>query len=102
MRPTAWLLSGRMTETIMPPNVLDKLLPEYVSPLVAYLCSEGLEDSAQIYAVGGGYVSRVAVVEGEGVFIKPDAGLTPEAVAGKWASNGVPAAIDVEAGSRAS
>jgi 3-hydroxyacyl-CoA dehydrogenase/3a,7a,12a-trihydroxy-5b-cholest-24-enoyl-CoA hydratase len=78
------IAKSRMTETIMPPNVLEKLLPEYVSPLVAYLCSEGLEDSAQIYAVGGGYVSRVAVVEGEGVFIKPDAGLTPEAVAGKW------------------
>ena len=78
------IAKSRMTETIMPPNVLEKLLPEYVSPLVAYLCSDKLEDSAQIYAVGGGYVSRVAVVEGEGVFIKPDAGLTPEAVAEKW------------------
>jgi hypothetical protein len=73
-----------MTETIMPPNVLEKLLPEYVSPLVAVLCGEKLEDSAQIYAVGGGYVSRVAVVEGEGAFIKPDGGLSPEAVIEKW------------------
>jgi hypothetical protein len=46
----------------MPPNVLEKLLPEYVSPLVAVLRSEKLEDTAQIYAVGGGYVSRVAAL----------------------------------------
>lgn len=78
------IAKSRMTETIMPPNVLEKLLPEYVSPLVAYLSSDKCEDTAQVYAVGGGYFSRVAVVEGEGVFIKPDAALTPEAVAGKW------------------
>ena len=63
------IAKSRMTETIMPPNVLEKLLPEYVSPLVAYLCSEGLAETAQVYAVGGGYFSRVAVVEGEGVGI---------------------------------
>jgi hypothetical protein len=64
--------------------VLEKLLPEYVSPLVAYLCSEKLEETGQVYAVGGGYVSRVAVVEAEGVGIPVDK-VTPEAVAEQWA-----------------
>jgi NAD(P)-dependent dehydrogenase (short-subunit alcohol dehydrogenase family) len=77
------IAKSRMTETIMPPNILEKLLPEFVSPLVAYLASEQLEDNAQIYAVGGGYISRVAIVEAEGVYIKPDA-LTVEAVAEQW------------------
>ncbi len=75
---------SRMTETIMPPAVLDKLLPEYVSPLVAYLCSEGVEETAQTYAVGGGYVARVAVVEGAGVTLDASKGFGPEDVAGKW------------------
>jgi NAD(P)-dependent dehydrogenase (short-subunit alcohol dehydrogenase family) len=75
---------SRMTETIMPPAMLDKLLPEYVSPLVAYLSSDGLAETAQIYAVGGGYVSRVAVVEGAGVTLDIKQGMSPEAVAAKW------------------
>lgn len=77
------IAKSRMTETIMPPNVLEKLLPEYVSPLVAYLCSEGLSDTAQVYAVGGGYFSRVAVVEAEGVGI-PTEKITVEAIAEQW------------------
>jgi hypothetical protein len=51
--------------------------------LVAYLASEGLEDTAQVYAVGGGYFSRVAVVEAEGVGIATDK-VSPEAVAEQW------------------
>jgi 3-hydroxyacyl-CoA dehydrogenase/3a,7a,12a-trihydroxy-5b-cholest-24-enoyl-CoA hydratase len=77
------IAKSRMTETVMPPNILEKLLPEFVSPLVAYLASEDCQDSAQVYAVGGGYVSRVAVVEGEGVYIKPE-GLNIEAIAERW------------------
>ncbi len=77
------IAKSRMTETIMPPNILEKLLPEFVSPLVAYLCSEDLQDTGQTYAVGGGYFSRVAVVEGAGVYIKPD-GLTIESIAEQW------------------
>ena len=77
------IAKSRMTETIMPPDILNKLLPEYVSPLVAYLCSEGLAESAQIYAVGGGYFSRVAIVEAAGVGIAVDK-ITPEAIADRW------------------
>ena len=76
---------SRMTETVVPPDMLKKLLPEYVSPLVAYLCSEQCEDSGQTYAVGGGYVSRVAVMEAPGVVInKGDDGLTIEEVVEQW------------------
>ncbi|MFW5877289.1 MAG: SDR family oxidoreductase [Myxococcota bacterium] len=74
---------SRMTETIMPPEVLEKLKPEFVSPLVAYLASEQCQDTAQVYAVGGGYVSRVAVVEAAGVRFGSD--ITPEGIVDKWA-----------------
>ncbi|MFW6051183.1 MAG: SDR family oxidoreductase [Myxococcota bacterium] len=75
---------SRMTETIMPPEVLEKLKPELVSPLVAYLSSDQCHDTAQIYAVGGGYVSRVAVVEGRGVRFGGE--VSPEAVAERWSA----------------
>jgi 3-hydroxyacyl-CoA dehydrogenase/3a,7a,12a-trihydroxy-5b-cholest-24-enoyl-CoA hydratase len=77
------IAKSRMTETIMPPNLLEKLLPDFVSPLVAYLSSEDVPDTAQVYAVGGGYFSRVAIVEGAGVYIKPEA-VTIESVAEQW------------------
>jgi 3-hydroxyacyl-CoA dehydrogenase/3a,7a,12a-trihydroxy-5b-cholest-24-enoyl-CoA hydratase len=79
------IAGSRMTETIMPPELVAKLKPEYVSPLVAYLCSEGCEETAQIYAVGGGYVSRVAIVEAKGAMIDVSKGMTPEAVLERWA-----------------
>ena len=47
-----------------------------------YLCSDKVEETAQIYSVGGGYVSRVAVMEAEGVGL--GTGISPESVAEKW------------------
>ena len=75
---------SRMTETILPPPLLEKLKPELVSPLVAYLASEQCQESGQIYAVGGGYVSRVAIVEGSGAYFDAAATLTPEQIAERW------------------
>jgi NAD(P)-dependent dehydrogenase (short-subunit alcohol dehydrogenase family) len=73
---------SRMTEDIMPPQLLAKLEPEYVSPLVAFLASEACTDTGRIYSVGGGYMARVAIVEGEGTTF---AGVpTPDDVADQW------------------
>ncbi len=77
------IAKSRMTETVMPPDMLKKLLPEYVSPLVAYLCSEACQETGQTYAVGGGYASRVAIMEAPGVVLDV-ASLTPEAVVEQW------------------
>jgi NAD(P)-dependent dehydrogenase (short-subunit alcohol dehydrogenase family) len=74
--------ASRMTEDIMPPKLLERLEPEYVSPLVAYLASEACTDTGRIYSVGGGYMARVAILEGEGATF--DAVPTPDDVADKW------------------
>ncbi len=55
----------------MPPAVLEKLLPELVSPVVAYLCSEECQVSGNIFTAGGGYVGRAAIVESKGAVL-PD------------------------------
>jgi NAD(P)-dependent dehydrogenase (short-subunit alcohol dehydrogenase family) len=74
--------ASRMTEDIMPAALLDKLEPSYVSPLVAYLASEACTDTGRIYSVGGGYMARVAILEGEGTTFE---GIpTPEDVADQW------------------
>jgi NAD(P)-dependent dehydrogenase (short-subunit alcohol dehydrogenase family) len=58
--------ASRLTEDVMPPQVLDKLKPELVSPVVAYLCSEECQVSGNIFTAGGGYVGRAAIVESKG------------------------------------
>lgn len=73
---------SRMTESILPPAVLEKLDPSRVSPLVAYLCAEQNTDNGQTFAVGGGYMAKVAVVEGAGV--RFDETPTIEDIAGRW------------------
>jgi NAD(P)-dependent dehydrogenase (short-subunit alcohol dehydrogenase family) len=56
----------RMTEDILPPEVLEKLKPEYVAPVVAYLCTEECPDNGSVFIVGGGSVQRAALFENAG------------------------------------
>jgi len=73
----------RMTQDILPPEVLEKLKPEFVAPVVAYLCTEESSDTGSVFIVGGGKVQRVALFENEGVnFENPP---SVDEVAARWA-----------------
>jgi NAD(P)-dependent dehydrogenase (short-subunit alcohol dehydrogenase family) len=74
----------RMTEDIMPPEITKKLSPEYVTPVVLYLCSEGCQDSGKIICAGAGVAQAAGIVVNDGVFLGPDPS-SPEAVAESWA-----------------
>ena len=66
------IAATRMTEDIMPKEVLEKLTPEFVAPVVAYLCTEENPDNGSVFVVGGGKVQHVALFGNEGVnFDKP-------------------------------
>lgn len=73
----------RLTATVMPPNVLEKLRPEFVAPMVAYLSSENCTASGKMFTAGAGYFSRAAVMEGKGVFFDPDKEITMDMVGEK-------------------
>ncbi len=75
--------ASRMTEDLMPPQMLAALEPANVSPLVAYLASETCTETGRIFSVGGGYVARVAILEGQGLSFGMD-GFTIEDVAARW------------------
>jgi NAD(P)-dependent dehydrogenase (short-subunit alcohol dehydrogenase family) len=63
----------RMTADIgIPPEIMEKLKPELVTPAVLYLCSEDAPNGMIIEA-GAGYYSKVQVVEGKGVHLGPHA-----------------------------
>ena len=60
----------RMTESLMAPEVVAKLKPEYVSPMVAYLCSEQCQRTGEIWSAGAGYFARIEYREAPGVRIE--------------------------------
>src|SRR6202453_1616264 len=77
------IAATRMTQDIMPPKVLEKLTPEFVAPIVAYLCTEECADSASVFVVGGGKVQRVALFQNDGAnFDKPP---SVQDIAAHWA-----------------
>lgn len=73
----------RLTATVMPPQVVDQIKPEFVSPVVAYLVSEGCELSGAMMVAGAGYFSRAAIMEGPGYFFDDPAAVTVDDIAAK-------------------
>ena len=72
----------RMTENLMPPEVLARLAPEFVTPGVIYLCSEEAPSGVVLTAGGGAFaVSRI--FETEGAFLSGGE-LTVEGVRDAW------------------
>jgi len=66
------LAASRLTEDVTPPEFFAKMKPEYVSPLVLYLCSEKCPVSGHIYNAGMGFYNRAAVVTGPGAVLGND------------------------------
>ena len=75
------IAASRLTEDVMPPELFARSKPEFVSPLVLYLCSDRCPVSGNIYNAGMGFFNRAAVVTGLGkVLAKDDQIPTPESV----------------------
>jgi NAD(P)-dependent dehydrogenase (short-subunit alcohol dehydrogenase family) len=72
----------RMTEGLMPPEVLARISPEYVTPGVIYLASEDAPTGAILTAGGGGF-ALARIFETEGVYLGED-GLSAEEVRANW------------------
>lgn len=79
------IAASRLTEDVLPPDLLEKLKPEFVVPLVAYLCSEECSATGMIFNAGMGSFNRVAIVSASGAIPAERGALpTPEQVADNW------------------
>jgi NAD(P)-dependent dehydrogenase (short-subunit alcohol dehydrogenase family) len=76
------IAATRMTQDILPPEVFEKLTPEYVAPVVAYLMTEELTDTDSVFIVGGGKVQRTALFQNAGITF--DSVPSVEDIAAKW------------------
>jgi NAD(P)-dependent dehydrogenase (short-subunit alcohol dehydrogenase family) len=72
----------RMTESLMPKEILDKLGPELVTPGVVFLCSEDAPTGVVLQAMGGRF-NVAEIVENPWVDLGQNC--TVEAVAENWA-----------------
>ncbi|KAI8967261.1 hypothetical protein BDF20DRAFT_917733 [Mycotypha africana] len=78
------MAASRMTETVLPPDILASLKPEFVTPVVGYLCHENTEENGGLFEVGGGFVAKLRWERSAGVVFKADDSLTPDAVRAQW------------------
>lgn len=78
------IAGSRMTETVLPKELLDALKPEYVSALVARLAHESNEDTGGLYEVGGGFFAKLRWERSEGKSFRLGRNITPEDVDTAW------------------
>ncbi|KAI9595571.1 hypothetical protein BDF19DRAFT_395122 [Syncephalis fuscata] len=79
------IAASRMTETVMPPEILKAIKPEYITGLVSYLCHESTEENGGLFELGAGFVSKLRRERSAGVVFKADKTFTPGAIGTKWA-----------------
>ncbi|KAL2356608.1 peroxisomal hydratase-dehydrogenase-epimerase [Cryomyces antarcticus] len=79
------IAASRMTQTVMPPDVLENLKPDWVVPLVAVLAhSSNTSETGGIFEVGGGHVAKLRWERAKGALLRADSSLTPSAILAKW------------------
>jgi len=78
------IAGSRLTATIMPPQILEQLKPEFVSPLVLKLSSEGHTETSGLYEVGAGWIGKLRWNRTLGHGFPINQELTPEAINDKW------------------
>ncbi|KAI9799508.1 MAG: bifunctional hydroxyacyl-CoA dehydrogenase/enoyl-CoA hydratase fox2 [Piccolia ochrophora] len=79
------IAASRMTETVMPPDMLENLKPDWVVPFVAVLVHPSNKtETGSIFEVGGGHVAKLRWERAKGALLKTDSSLTPGAIAAKW------------------
>src|SRR4030042_1401986 len=67
----------RMTASVMPPDMVEKLKPDFVSPVVVYACSEDCTDSGVIFVAGGRGLSPAGPGGGGGAALARAPGSAP-------------------------
>eukprot|EP01088_Endostelium_zonatum_P006477 TRINITY_DN1860_c0_g1_i1.p1 TRINITY_DN1860_c0_g1~~TRINITY_DN1860_c0_g1_i1.p1 ORF type:complete len:306 (-),score=86.25 TRINITY_DN1860_c0_g1_i1:29-946(-) len=60
---------SRMTATVMPEELVNALKPDFIVPLVVFLCHESTEENGALFEAGAGHYSRLRWQKTKGVFI---------------------------------
>jgi NAD(P)-dependent dehydrogenase (short-subunit alcohol dehydrogenase family) len=61
------IAASRLTEDVMPPDLLARSSPDFVVPMTLFLASDACTASGAIYSAGMGHFSRAAILTGRPV-----------------------------------
>ena len=74
-----------MTETVMPPDILKQLNPDFIVPLVAVLVhASNKDENGSIWEVGGGHMAKIRWERSSGLLLKPDDSYNPGSILDGW------------------
>ncbi|EGX51630.1 hypothetical protein AOL_s00054g29 [Orbilia oligospora ATCC 24927] len=77
--------ASRMTQTVMPEEVLTNLKPDWIVPVVAYLVHDSNQtENGGIFEAGAGHVAKLRWERSKGAVYKTDSTMTPGAILKKW------------------
>jgi len=77
--------ASRLTEDVMPPDMFERMQPDFVAGIVLYLCSETCAESGDIFNAGAGFYSRAAILTGAGAILSDGKTIpTPEEIRDHW------------------
>ena len=77
------LAGTRMTQGVMPPELIVAMKPEYIAPLVALLAHEQCPDNGGLFEVGGGFVCKDRWQRSGGHLFAPK-DISPESILAKY------------------
>ena len=77
--------ASRLTEDVMPPDMFERMQPDFVAGIVLYLCSENCAESGDIFNAAAGFYSRAAILTGAGEALSDGKSIpTPEEIRDHW------------------
>jgi len=66
------------------PELVAALKPDFVTPLVAWLCAAECTETGGLFQAGAGHFCKLRWQRTEGVIFRPDESFTPGAIAAQW------------------
>uniref|UniRef100_A0A8D3BNK4 Peroxisomal multifunctional enzyme type 2 n=1 Tax=Scophthalmus maximus TaxID=52904 RepID=A0A8D3BNK4_SCOMX len=79
------IAGSRLTETVMPPDLVASLKPEYVAPLVLWLCHDQCQENGGLFEVGAGWIGKLRWERSQGHIVRQkNQPMNPEAVRDQW------------------
>ncbi|KAI9016899.1 peroxisomal hydratase-dehydrogenase-epimerase [Hyaloraphidium curvatum] len=70
------IAGSRLTATVWPKELLEAVKPEYVVPLVAYLCHSSSKENGSLFEVGAGWMAKLRWQRSKGVLLNPNVNYT--------------------------